>query len=92
MEEQSSSGSAEWQVAEFVNNADEVGGRQAAPQIWPAFPWFFSLFESVDEFDGGEEPLRACGDVRWPGRRLPWPDASSPVPGPPTRTTLAIRN
>src|SRR5271170_2499678 len=31
---------------------------------------------------------RACGDVRWPGRRSPWRGASSPCPGPPARTTL----
>jgi hypothetical protein len=54
MEEQSSSGSAERQVAEFVKN-DEVGIGKA-PRNLAGLPVVLFLFESVDEFDGGEEP------------------------------------
>ena len=54
MEEQSSSGSAERQVAEFVKN-DEVGVGKA-PRNLAGLPLVLFLFESVDEFDGGEEP------------------------------------
>ena len=54
MEEQSSSGSAERQVAEFVEN-DEVGIGEP-PRNLAGFSLELLLFESVDEFDGGEEP------------------------------------
>ena len=54
MEEQSSSGSAEWQVAEFVKN-DEVGIGKP-PRNLAGLSLVLFLFESVDEFDGGEEP------------------------------------
>jgi hypothetical protein len=54
MEEQSSSGSAERQVAEFVKN-DEVGVGKP-PRNLAGLPLVLFLFESVDEFDGGEEP------------------------------------
>src|ERR1700689_5112947 len=54
MEEQSSSGGAERQVAEFVKN-DEVGIGEA-PRNLAGLPLVLFLFESVDEFDRGEEP------------------------------------
>jgi hypothetical protein len=54
MEEQSSSGSAERQVAEFVKN-DEVGVGEPRRDL-AGFALKLLLFESVDEFDGGEEP------------------------------------
>ena len=53
MEEQSSSGSAERQVAEFVKN-DEVGVGKP-PRNLAGLPLVLFLFESVDQFNGGEE-------------------------------------
>ncbi len=54
MEEQSSSGSAERQVAEFVED-DEVGIGKPSRNL-AGLPLVLFLFEGVDEFDGGEEP------------------------------------
>jgi hypothetical protein len=54
MEEQSTSGSAERQVAEFVED-DEVGIGEP-PRNLAGLPLVLFLFEGVDEFDGGEEP------------------------------------
>jgi hypothetical protein len=54
MEEQSSSESAERQVAEFVKN-DEVGIGKP-PRNLAGLPLVLFLFERVDEFDCGEEP------------------------------------
>jgi hypothetical protein len=53
MEEQSSSGSAERQVAKLVEN-DEVGIGKP-PRNLAGLPLVLLLFEGVDEFDGGEE-------------------------------------
>jgi len=54
MEEQSSSGSAERQVAKLVEN-DEIGVGEPGCDL-ASFSLALLLFESVDEFDGGEEP------------------------------------
>jgi hypothetical protein len=89
MEEQCPSGGAERcgrllcnrrEVAEFVED-DEVGiGRPAGDLSWLSLKLF--LFESVDEFDGREEPdtlaVTPMALERW----------VLPVPGPLTRTTL----
>src|SRR3984957_3414836 len=54
MEEQSSAGSAERQVTKLVED-DEIG--EGAPgRDLAGFALKLLLFESVDEFDGGEEP------------------------------------
>src|ERR1700688_3783308 len=54
MEEQRSAGGAERQVAQFVED-DEIGvGESRRNLSWLALKLL--LFESVDEFDGGEEP------------------------------------
>src|SRR5271163_663532 len=54
MEEQGPAGGAERQVAEFVED-DEIGvGEPGGDLSWLALKLL--LFESVDEFDGGEEP------------------------------------
>jgi hypothetical protein len=53
MEEQGSAGGAEWQIAKLVED-DEIGvGESGGDLSWFALKLF--LFESVDEFDGGEE-------------------------------------
>jgi hypothetical protein len=54
MEEQGSARGAEWQVAEFVED-DEVGVGKP-PRDLAGFALKLLLFESVDKFDGGEEP------------------------------------
>ena len=54
MEEQRSTGGAERQVAQFVED-NEVGIGEP-PCDLPGFPLALLLFEGVDEFDGGEEP------------------------------------
>ena len=50
MEQQRAAGSAERQVAEFVEN-DEVGVAEASGDL-PGFSLVFFLFKGVDEFDG----------------------------------------
>src|ERR1700760_1772302 len=54
MEEQSSSGGAERQVAKLVED-DEIGVGEPRRDL-TRFALKLLLFESVDEFDGGEEP------------------------------------
>ena len=54
MEEQCSAGGAERQVAEFVED-DEIGMGKPRRDL-AGFSLKLLLFESVDEFDGGEEP------------------------------------
>ena len=49
MEQHRAAGSAEWQVAEFIED-DEVGVSEASGDL-PGFTLVFFLFESVDEFD-----------------------------------------
>ena len=53
MEEQSSAGGAERQVAKLVED-DEVGVGEP-PRNLAGLPLVLLLFEGVDEFDGGEE-------------------------------------
>ncbi len=54
MEEQRSTGGAERQVAQFVEN-NEIGIGEP-PCDLAGFPLALLLFEGVDEFDGREEP------------------------------------
>ena len=54
MEEQSSAGGAERQVAKLVED-DEIGVGKPGCDL-SGFALKLLLFESVDEFDGGEEP------------------------------------
>jgi hypothetical protein len=54
MEEQRSAGGAERQVAKLVEN-DEIGVGEPRRDL-AGFALKLLLFESVDEFDGGEEP------------------------------------
>ena len=54
VEEQGSAGSAEWQVAELVED-DEVGIGKPRCDL-AGLPLVLFLFERVDEFDCGEEP------------------------------------
>ena len=54
IEEQSSTGGAEWQVAQLVEDNEVAIGEP--PCDLAGFPLALLLFESVDEFDGGEEP------------------------------------
>src|SRR5271165_5141248 len=54
VEQQRAAGSAERQVAEFVED-DEIGIGEASGDL-PGFSLVFFLFEGVDEFDGREEP------------------------------------
>src|ERR1700686_2823875 len=54
MEEQSSTGGAEWQVAQLVEDNEVAIGEP--PCDLAGFPLALLLFEGVDEFDGGEEP------------------------------------
>ena len=54
MEEQGPAGGAERQVAEFVED-DEIGVGKPRRDL-AGFALKLLLFESVDEFDGGEEP------------------------------------
>src|ERR1700691_4114739 len=54
VEEQRTSGGAEWQVAEFVED-DEIGIGEPAGDL-PRLSLKLFLFEGVDELDGGEEP------------------------------------
>ena len=56
MEEQRSAGGAERQVAQFVED-DEIGVGEPGCDL-AGFALKLLLFESVDEFDGGEEPER----------------------------------
>ena len=49
MEQQRAAGSAEWQVAEFIED-DEIGISEASGDL-PGFSLVFFLFEGVDEFD-----------------------------------------
>src|ERR1700721_4369042 len=53
MEEQGSAGGAERQVAKLVED-DEIGGGEPGGDL-AGFALKLLLFESVDEFDGGEE-------------------------------------
>ena len=50
VEQQRAAGSAERQVAEFVED-DEIGIGEASGDL-PGFSLVFFLFEGVDEFDG----------------------------------------
>src|SRR6202021_1080786 len=54
MEEQGSAGSAERQVTKLVED-DEIGVGEPRRDL-AGFALKLLLFESVDEFDGGEEP------------------------------------
>ena len=54
MEEQGPAGGAERQVAELVED-DEIGIGEPRCDL-PRLSLKLLLFESVDEFDGGEEP------------------------------------
>ena len=54
MEEQGPAGGAERQVAKLVED-DEIGVREPRRDL-AGFALKLLLFESVDEFDGGEEP------------------------------------
>src|SRR6476660_9710867 len=54
MEEQGSAGGAERQVAKLVED-DEIGVSEPGGDL-AGFALQLLLFESVDEFDGGEEP------------------------------------
>src|SRR5271155_1857649 len=54
MEKQGSARGAEWQVAEFVEDDEVRVGKP--PRDLAGFALKLLLFESVDEFDGGEEP------------------------------------
>src|ERR1700692_2963269 len=54
MEEQRSAGGAERQVAQLVED-DEIGVGESRRDL-AGFALKLLLFESVDEFDGGEEP------------------------------------
>ena len=54
VEEQGSAGSAEWQVAELVED-DEVGIGKPRCDL-AGLPLVLFLFERVDEFDCGEKP------------------------------------
>ena len=85
MEEQRSAGGAERQVTQLVED-DEIGvGKPGGDLSW--FALKLLLFESVDEFDGGEEPdalamvLDRLDADRGGEMRLA-------RAGPPTRTTL----
>jgi hypothetical protein len=85
MEEQRSAGGAERQVAKLVED-DEIGVGEPGCDL-SGFALKLLLFESVDEFDGGEEPdalavvLDGLDADRGGEMRLP-------RAGPPTRTTL----
>ena len=78
MEEQGPAGGAERQVAKFVED-DEIGvgkpGRDLA-----GFALKFLLFESVDEFDGGEKPY-ALAVVLIAGMPIAVARCVLPVPG-----------
>ena len=56
MEEQRSAGGAERQVAKLVED-DKIGVGEPCRDL-ARFALKLLLFESVDEFDGGEEPTR----------------------------------
>ena len=85
MEEQRSAGGAERQVTKLVEDYKIGVGEPRRDLAGSALKLL--LFESVDEFDGGEEPYALAvmfdgldADCRGQMRL--------PVPGPPTRTTL----
>ena len=54
MEEQRSAGGAERQIAKLVED-DEIGVGEPSRDL-ARFALKLLLFESIDEFDGGEEP------------------------------------
>ena len=75
MEEQGPAGGAERQVAQLVKD-DEIGVGEPRRDL-AGFALKLLLFESVDEFDGGEEPYAlavmldgldadGCGEMRLP--------------------------
>ena len=85
MEEQGSAGGAERQIAKLVED-DEIGVGELGCDL-ARFALKLLLFESVDEFNGREEPdalammldgldADRCGEMRFARA------------GPPTRTTL----
>ena len=85
MEEQGPAGGAERQVAKLVED-QEIGVGEPRRDL-AGFALKLLLLESVDEFDGGEEPdaLAVMLDGLDANRRG---EMRLPHSGPPTRTTL----